>query len=221
MPNRLIFFLPILMFCSIIMACESEGKRKFRLEIEATEIESRRIEDERVEREKNVIKLKEEEEKRIQGELERKELENYNKFITNSLTTGATPYSSCFGRNGLCSDWGCSEIKVNTPRDSDVVVTIKKDGEVFRHAFIRCNSSYTFQIPNGIYQTFFYYGAGWDPEKDMDSQNCSDLKGGFISEVTFGKDSPQSLSNTVLSYELILQKDGNFSTQPSNSSEAF
>ena len=55
----------------------------------------------------------------------------------------------------------------------------------------------------------------------MKETDCGTLKGGFISNENFGKDSPQSLSNNILKYELILQQNGNFSTSPSNSDEAF
>lgn len=47
-----------------------------------------------------------------------------------------------------------------------------------------------------------------------------EIKGGFIANEDFGKDDPQSLYNNVLTYELILQQNGNFSTRPSNPEEA-
>ena len=101
------------------------------------------------------------------------------------------------------------------------MVTIKKNNEVFRHAYINAGSQYTFEFPNGTYQAFFYYGRGWNPNKVMKETDCGTLKGGFIADEHFGKDSPQSLSNNILEYELILQQNGNFSTRPSNSEEAF
>ena len=140
--------------------------------------------------------------------------------INNSLLNGSTPYSYCYGANRSCSDWGCSEIKVKTPYNSDVLVTIKKSGNVIRHAYIKASSTYTFEVPNGTYQPFFYYGKGWNPNKLMKSTPNCDLKGGFITDEYFGKDDPQSLNNTILEYELILQQNGNFSTRPSNSAEA-
>jgi len=100
-------------------------------------------------------------------EEERKEQEIYNKYINNSLQTGSTPYAYCFGVNNSCNDFGCSQITVKTPYNSDVLVTIKKEGEVYRHAYIKSGSKYTFEFPNGMYQTFFYYGKGWNPEKIM------------------------------------------------------
>jgi len=47
------------------------------------------------------------------------------------------------------------------------------------------------------------------------------LKGGFVTDEHFGKDEPQYLFNNILEYELILQKNGNFSTSPSSKNEAF
>ncbi len=156
--------------------------------------------------------------------LSEKELEEkaiYEKYINNSLNTGSTPYSYLYGSYNECSGWECSQIKVKTPNNSDVLVTIKQNGKVIRHAYIKASSSYIFDLPDGTYQTFFYYGKGWNPEKIMKQTPDGTLKGGFVSNEEFGKDSPQKLSNNVLEYELILQTSGNFSTKPSNSNEAF
>jgi hypothetical protein len=147
--------------------------------------------------------------------------EIHDKYINNSMPNGSTPYSYCYGSNKSCSEWGCSEIRVKTPYNSDVIVTIKSGGTVVRHAYICAGNSYTFEVPNGTYQPFFYYGKGWDPEKLMKSTLVCDLKGGFISDEDFGKDDPQNLENSILEYELILQQNGNFSTRPSNPAEAF
>jgi hypothetical protein len=151
---------------------------------------------------------------------ERQERAIYDKYIDNSLNTGATPYSYLYGTNKSCSDYGCSEIKVRTPINSDVFVTIKKDEQVVGHAYIKAGSSYPFELPNDSYQPFFYYGKGWNPEKIMKETTNGALKGGFITNEHFGKDSPQRLCNEILEYELILQQNGNFSTKPSNADEA-
>ena len=136
------------------------------------------------------------------------------------MPNGSTPYSYCYGTNRTCSDWGCSKITVKTPYNSDVLVTLKKGGNVVRHAYIKASSSYTFELPDGTYQPFFYYGKGWNPDKIMKSSTSCVLKGGFISDESVGKDDPQLLNNAILEYELILQQDGNFSTRPSNLNEA-
>jgi len=160
-------------------------------------------------------------EKVTQLEKERKEKEIFDTYINNSLQNGSTPYADCYGANKNCSEWGCSEIRVKTPTNSDVLVTIKSGGKVVQHAYISAGNSFTFEIPDGTYQPFFYYGKGWNPEKLMKSIPGCELTGGFISEETFGKDDPQKLTNSILEYELILQQNGNFSTIPSNPGEAF
>lgn len=220
--------LPLLSFTVIISSCESDAERKQRLakeEQQRIELEEKRkaeeaeraylLEQEQIEREKR------EEEERIAREArleeERREKAIFEKYINNSLRTGATPYSRYYGGNSSCDDYGCSQIKVRTS-NSDVIVTIKKNDRVVRHAFINSGSSYTFSFPNGTYQTFFYYGKGWNPNKEMKG---GEMKGGFITNESFGKDDPQQLSNNVLTYELILQENGNFSTRPSNPEEAF
>ena len=50
---------------------------------------------------------------------------------------------------------------------------------------------------------------------------ASKLLRGFTQYERFGKDTPEKLNNNVLTYELILQQSGNFSTIPSNQKEAF
>lgn len=215
----------------ILVSCESDAQRQERTEREEQqkiELEERRkadeaervfkLEQERIEQEKQEIADRIEREARL--EKERQEKAIYDMYISNSLRTGSTPYAYCFGQNSSCSDWGCSEIRVKTPYNSDVLVTIKSGGRVVRHAFIRSGSSYNFELSNGTYQPFFYYGKGWNPEKVMKQTDCGALKGGFITNEHFGKDSPQSLLNNILEYELILQKSGNFSTRPSNATEA-
>ena len=212
---------------TMVTSCESETDKKVRLAdeerdrieleqktAEETKVENLRLEQVRIEQEK--VAEASRIEKEAQLEKERLEQELHAKFINNSLQTGATPYAKYFGGNSSCSSYGCSQIKVQTS-NSDVIVTIKKNDEVVRHAFIRAGGNYTFSFPNGVYQAFFYYGKGWNPEKPMKN---GEMMGGFIAEESFGKDDPQSLSNNVLEYELILQQDGNFSTRPSNSDEA-
>lgn len=220
-------------FCSILFlsSCESDSQKKERLELEEqqqTAKEEQRQEEERAAQLRLAFKEQERKEKEaelarlreIKNEKARIERETIEKYKNNSLNTGVTPYSYCYSGNNSCSSPGCSEIKVKTPYNSDVLVTIKKNNEVFRHAYIRAGASYTFQMPNGIYQPFFYYGTGWNPQKIMKETTCGTLKGGFVAEEHVGKDSPQTLNNNILQYELVLQQNGNFSTQASNPEEA-
>lgn len=159
-----------------------------------------------------------EEKKNREEELEkiRKEKEFEQLYSENSLRTGSTPYIDYFGSNEGCESGDCSKIVVTTS-NSDVIVTIKRNEEVVRHAYIQAGDTYSFNFPNGTYQTFFYYGKGWNPEKAMKG---GELIGGFISNEEVGKDDPQSLLNNILKYRLVLQENGNFSTQPSNLDEA-
>lgn len=204
-----------------LMSCESASEKENRLKLEEQAKAELAAQNLRISEELKWESQREAEENRQAVELERKTKELYNRYINNSLSQGATPYSSCFGGNNSCTDNGCSEIKVNGPKDSDVIVTIKSGNQVVRHAYIKKGYTYTFQLPNGTYQPFFYYGKGWNPEKEMPSQSCDGLKGGFIADTQVGKDDPQILNNDILTYSLILQKSGNFSTRPSSESEAF
>jgi hypothetical protein len=212
----LILFVPF-----FLSSCESAEEKSNRLALEEQVRAEQEAENSRIAEELEADRQKELEAERIQAEQERKDQELYNRFLNNSLSNGSTPYQNCFGGNLSCSDWGCSEIKVSSPNNSDVLVTIKDGDQVVRHAYIKAGYTYTFQIPNGTYQPFFYYGKGWNPEKEMPSTSCSNLKGGFIAETSFGKDDPQQMNNSVLTYSLILQQSGNFSTRPSGAEEAF
>lgn len=143
-----------------------------------------------------------------------------SKYIHNRLTTGSTPYVELYGKNYKCPQSQCSGIKVTAPKESDIVVIIKSnnmDGDVISHGYIRADETYQFDLPKGTYQTFFYYGSGWNPNKEMKNG----VKGGFIKDEVYSKDKPQEINNAVLSYVLQLQREGNFSTQSSNSSEVF
>ena len=76
---------------------------------------------------------------------------------------------------------------------------------------------FQFDVPDGTYQTFFYYGKGWNPNKDMGNG----VKGGFVKDEIFSKDKPQEICNGVLSYVQQLQRNGNFQAQSSNQKELF
>lgn len=142
-------------------------------------------------------------------------------YKNNSLYTGAKPYGYCYGSNNSCSSYGCSRVDVSAG-GSDVLVLIKDRSEkVVRHGYIKSGGSYQFNIPNGSYQVFFYSGKGWNPNKFMKNTYCGELKGGFVSSESITKDSRTYISNQILTYELIMQQNGNFSTQSSSKNEAF
>ncbi len=137
----------------------------------------------------------------------------------NSLSTGAMPYSYCYGSSNYCGNY-CSEIQVRTG-GSDVLATIKdSEGDVFRHAYIKSGHSFTFNVPDGQYQVFFYSGTGWNPNKYMTTTFCGTLHGGFVSAESFTKDDYISLNSQSMTYELIMQPNGNLNTQPSSMNEA-
>ena len=141
-------------------------------------------------------------------------------YIDNSLTTGATPYKSVYGKNYKCPYSRCSGIKVTAPHESDIVVIVKmnnSNGKVIAHGYIQAGGTYKFDVPDGTYQTFFYYGKGWNPNKQMKNG----ILGGFVKDELFSKDNPQDVYSGVLSYVLQLQRDGNFQTRNSNKIEMF
>lgn len=215
-----------------LSSCETAEERRDRLEreekqrIELAErqkeeerLRQEKIEKERIEREKQLEKERIEREERREREIREKEI--YDKYINNSLQTGSTPYAYIFGKNQSCSYYGCSDIQVKAPNNSDVIVTIKDiNGKVARHTYIRARGTYTFELSNGTWQPFFYYGKGWNPNKEIKGSSGI-LRGGFIEQESVSKDSPQRLNNNILSYELILQTQGNFRPQSSNLNEAF
>ena len=138
---------------------------------------------------------------------------------------GSQPYVQCYGTNIGCSGEYCSIISVKPPRDYDVIVTIKQGGEngpVVAHGYLRQGyPAHKFDLPNGTYQAFFYYGKEWKAQALMPSKKCRMNLGNFSKDVTVGKDYPEYLYNAHLSYELIVQPNGNFQTKGSNLTEAF
>ncbi len=142
-------------------------------------------------------------------------------YANNSLASGNMPWAYCYGSYNSCKGNNCSQIVVNSG-SVDMVVTIKdSDGEVVRHAYIKRNSSFTFNIPNGRYQPFFLYGTGWNPNKVMkQAAACGVLKGGFIAAEQVGKDDMQYLNSQILTYTMRQTTFGNFNTDASNANEA-
>ncbi|MEI6265919.1 MAG: hypothetical protein WCP74_12535 [Sphingobacteriia bacterium] len=139
----------------------------------------------------------------------------------NSLSTGAMPYSYCYGASNYCGSYSCSKISVRTG-GADVLVTVKDgSGDVVRHAYINGGYSFTFNVPDGQYQVFFYSGTGWNPNKFMTSTSCGTLHGGFVLDEDVTKDNYISLYSQIMTYELIMQENGNLSTKPSSKDEAF
>lgn len=146
--------------------------------------------------------------------------EEDKQYEYNSLSTGAAPYTAYYGKNYKCPYDQCSGIKVTAPAESDIMVIIKRDnasGKVISHGYIKAGGTLFFPIPDGTYQTFFYYGQGWNPNKEMGNG----VRGGFVKDEIFSKDNPQDIFSAVLTYVLQLQRDGNFQTRGSNKGEVF
>ena len=146
--------------------------------------------------------------------------EEDKQYENNSLSTGSAPYTAYYGRNYKCPYEQCSGIKVTAPGESDIVVIIKRNnanGKVISHGYIKAGATLFFPVPDGTYQTFFYYGTGWNPNKEM----SGGIRGGFVKDEIFSKDNPQDIYSGILTYVLQLQRDGNFHTKSSNRSEVF
>ncbi len=135
-------------------------------------------------------------------------------YYNNSLSTGSSPYSNTNFANG-----SESEIRISTSSNSncDVVAIIKRGSTIVRNSYIRAGGSYTFNLPNGTYQVFFYGGKGWNPDKSMPGG----LRGGFVANESYSKDSPVNLNYEILTYELTPRANGNFNTQQSSANEIF
>lgn len=220
---RKVFILICIVFSTRLMfSCLSEDEKKARQEQKlALQLEEKEREELRL-KELVIQKAVQDSIDAERLEQERKEKAIYDKYINNRLKTGATPYAYLYGYNSKCNEWGCSQIKVTTPSSSEVLVLIKRNDKVVKHAYIRSGSTFTFEMPNGTYQPFFIYGKGWNPNKVMkETDKGVIIKGGFISNELFSKDNPQRLENNILEYQLILQQSGNFSTKPSSKEETF
>lgn len=153
-------------------------------------------------------------------EVEEDIVDEVSLYRNNSLPTGTSPYADYYGQNRNCGDPYCSRISVKAPYDCDVVVIVKEGneyGSVVANAYISRGDRYTFSLGDGTFQTFFYMGSGWNPNKQMNKG----ISGGFVENESFSKDNPQLLNSCELSYELIQQVNGNFSTKRSNEDEIF
>jgi len=146
-------------------------------------------------------------------------------YRDNSLYTGATPYNYCYGGNPYCSpSYGyeeCSFIDIRGSSNSDVVVIIKKNNRVYSHAYIKAGGYYKFKLGNGNFQSFFYYGKGWNPKKYIKNANCGNIIGGFVNNESLDKSEVINLYHSSMSYTLYSVENGNFRPKSSNKNEAF
>lgn len=140
-------------------------------------------------------------------------------YSTNSLRTGSTPYRYCYGPNSSSNNFR-SKIKIKNG-SSDVIVTVKINNFVYRHAYIKSYGSFSFDVSNGNYDVYFYYGKGWNPNKFMKNTSCGKLTGGFVSNISISKDLGLYLKNQIMTYTLTSVSNGNFRPKDSSINEAF
>lgn len=133
----------------------------------------------------------------------------------NSLKTGATPYRETYGNNSKVGNAG---LRIKAPTTCDVLVIIKRNGNVIKHAYIRCNQTYTFTLRAGTYQPFFVFGKSWCPEKKSPNGQL----GYFLEDISISKDYPQRIEEyQELVYTLQTVTNGNFQAESSDENEAF
>ena len=102
-----------------------------------------------------------------------------------------------------------------------MIVIIKKNNNVYSHAYIKAGGYHKFKLGNGSFQTFFYYGNGWNPNKFIKNTSCGKIIGGFVSDESLDKDNIINLRNSSITYTLYTVEGGNFSPKSSNKNEAF
>ena len=141
-------------------------------------------------------------------------------FNSYSQYNGYTPWSDCFGTNASCGYVGCSDIIVNTSSSSPVLAIVKQYNKVLKHAYISAGSSYTFEVKDGTYQMFFYYGSSWNSKKKMSSDECSNIYGGWNYNESVTKDTYITLKGQYMEYTLSSVTNGNFSPDKSSIEEA-
>lgn len=128
--------------------------------------------------------------------------QSYDQYINNSLTTGSKPYSSYFGR----AKTGDNYIDIKTTEGADYIVIVKRhsNGKYINHVYIRGGEKARMYVPDGTFDTYFYSGKGWNPEKVV-----GNLTGGFVSGESMQKDDPQRIVSAYLEYTLYPVVNGN------------
>lgn len=227
--NKLLNRLTLIIICGIIFSCDNNHKSAFD-RIERDDIASY---NEFIRKYPHSIYVSEarerisiaKEELRLQKEQKEKEDEMRRleaRYGENSLTNGAQPYHQWYGWNSRFDNLTPhSEIQISAPYNSDVIAIVRYNNMnsiVAGHCYIKAGMTSTIPLANGYnYQTFFYFGEGWYPDKQMNK-----VRGGFIKSESFSKDeSPSYLDNNILTYKLTIQADGNFRTSKSSEEEMF
>ena len=116
---------------------------------------------------------------------------SYNEYRNNSLTTGAKPYASYFGK----AQTGKNFIDFKTSGSSDYVAIVKRhsNNKYVNHTYIRGGDNARLYVPSGTYDVYFYSGSGWNPNMVV-----GQFTGGFVEGGTMQKDGPiQLVSETI------------------------
>ena len=143
-------------------------------------------------------------------------------WLDNQLHTGAQPYSICYGNSASCYGNDCSSIQVEAGNNDVIVIIKNRYDQIGRHNYIRSFDTHSIKLSNGSYQTFFYSGKGWNPDKVQKNETCKDLRGGFVQSESFSKDNQHNrLDNNILTYQLRGLTSGNFRPGRSSSGDVF
>lgn len=116
---------------------------------------------------------------------------SYDEYRNNSLTTGAKPYASYFGK----AQTGKNFIDFKTSGSSDYVAIVKRhsNNKYVNHTYIRGGDNARLYVPSGTYDVYFYSGSGWNPNMVV-----GQFTGGFVEGGTMQKDGPiQLVSETI------------------------
>ena len=116
---------------------------------------------------------------------------SYDEYRNNSLTTGAKPYASYFGK----AQTGKNFIEFKTSGSSDYVAIVKRhsNNKYINHTYIRGGDKARLYVPSGTYDVYFYSGSGWNPNMVV-----GQFTGGFVEGGTMQKDGPiQLVSETI------------------------
>lgn len=227
--NKLLNLLIAIIICGIIFSCDNNHRSAFD-RIQRNDIASYNEFIRKYPQSIYVSEARErisiaKEELRLQKEQQEKEEEMQRlqaRYGENSLTNGAQPYHQWYGWNSRFDNFTPhSEIQISAPNNSDVIAIVRynnMNGLVAGHCYVKAGMASTIPLANGHnYQTFFYFGEGWYPDKQMNK-----VRGGFIKSESYSKDeSPAYLDNNILTYKLSLQADGNFMTSKSSEEEMF
>jgi len=138
-----------------------------------------------------------------------KETEYHN----NKLENGSKPYQYYFGN----SITGSNYLGFLTKGERDCIVIVKNmDGKYYNHVYICGDNSARVYLPNGMYNVYFYFGIGWNPDKKK-----GELTGGFEEKESQQRNDSVLLQNQNYVYELYPVTYGNLSLDNATTIDMF